>query len=168
MLIRKRAQSICRSSPAPVKPLERLSAESAGSFVFQDARQLLQLARHARPISQHALFRRTIPRPNASSPAARSALLRLPSRLYTCFAGAPAIWRSSRRLGLRCSFFAHTRIAFTTSSFVMIVLAVSCFWESLGKQKSHRFGWLVKGPLTENLIFWAKRTTRGLNTRAKG
>src|SRR5579864_7405315 len=64
-----------------------------------------------------------------SSPAARNAFARLPSRLYTCFAGTPAIARSSRRLGLRCSFFAHTRIAFTISSFVMIVLAVSFIGE---------------------------------------
>src|SRR5437763_16117085 len=64
------------------------------------------------------------PGPMPARPAACSALRRLPCRLYTCFVGTPAIARSSRRLGLRRNFLAHTRIDLTISSFVMIVLAV--------------------------------------------
>src|SRR5438270_9229008 len=79
-----------------------------------------------------------------SSPAARNALLRLPSRLYTCFVWTPAIARSSRRLGLRCSFLAHTRIALTISSFVMIVLAVGFCEVGLEREKPPRLGWLIE------------------------
>jgi hypothetical protein len=96
----------------------------------------MELARDRRPIQKQFGVEMAKPAPDVSSPAAFSALPKVPNRCAMYSLLTPRRARISRILGVRPSFWAHSWIALRMSSFVMDFHSAEFIWK---KEKPPRW-----------------------------